>query len=395
MNDILLKMNSQHVTLLVLLDLSAAFDTVDHNILLDRLQRDLGLHGTVLEWFRSYLSERCQQISIDSSISKRFSLGCGVPQGSCLGPLLFVIYSSGLFRIVEQHLPHVHCYADDTQLYLSFKPNNEQAHDEALFAMEQCICDIRNWLTRSRLLLNDDKTEFLVIGTRQQLSKLKSTVVDVGEHSIEPSVSVSNLGTIFDNSLSMNEHINKTCKASFYHIHNIRRISKYLTLECMKTLVHAFVLSRIDYCNSLLYGLPKYQIAKLQRVQNIAARLIMKTTRYDHITPVLFELHWLPVAQRISFKILIIVFKAIHGTAPSYLRELVQVRNCSAYGLRSNTSLLLERPKGRMLSTLGARSFYSAAPSLWNSLPAHVRQISSFLNFKNALKTHLFRSTYY
>ena len=120
--------------------------------------------------------------------------------------------------------------------------------------------DIRNWLTASRLLPNDDKTEFLVIGTRQQLNKLKSSTLNVGEHSTDPSLSVRNLGAIFDSSLCMDNHINQICKASFFHIHNIRRISKYLSAECAKTLVHAFVTSNLDYCSGLLYGLPKYQV---------------------------------------------------------------------------------------------------------------------------------------
>ena len=117
-NDILMKMNTQEVTLLVMLDLSAAFDTVNHNILLTRLNEELGICGLALEWFKSYLDKRGQRVSIDGSLSERFSLECGVPQGSCLGPLLFLIYASKLFRVVEDQLPHAHCYADDTQIYL-------------------------------------------------------------------------------------------------------------------------------------------------------------------------------------------------------------------------------------------------------------------------------------
>ena len=166
--DILLDMNSQQVALMVLLDLSAAFDTVNHDILLDRLDKDIGMRGVTLEWFRSYLSDRCQQVGIDGSLSNQRHLNCGVPQGSCLGPLLFVTYTSTLFKVIERHLPEAHCYADDTQLYVTFKP------DEAIRAMEDCIKDIRDWLTEGRLLLNDDKTEFLVIGSLRQLKKIKS-----------------------------------------------------------------------------------------------------------------------------------------------------------------------------------------------------------------------------
>ena len=190
---------------------------------------------------------------------------------------------------------------DGTQLYVSFKPDDAKAEDEAIRAMDNCIEDLRNWLIEGRLLLNDDKTEFLVIGTRQQLNKLNPPVLHVGDDTIDPSVKVRNLGTILDNSISMDAHINQVCKAAFHHIHNIRRVSKDLSQECLKTLIHAFVTSRLDYCNSLLYGLPKYQISKLQRVQNTAARLITNTRKYDHITPALYSLHWLPVFLPYSF----------------------------------------------------------------------------------------------
>ena len=213
--------------------------------------------------------------------------------------------------------------------------------------------------------------------------------LQVGDHIIDPSLNARNLGAVIDNSLSMNNHINQICKASFYHIHNIRRISKFLSKECLQILVHAFVTSRLD-CNSLLYGLPKYQICKLQRVQNTAARLITNTRKYDRISPVLYELHWLPVFYRIYFNILI-TFKAIHGMSPRYIGDLVSVRSCSAYSLRSNYTFVLERPVGRMLATLGARSFYAAVPTLWNSIPSHIREIETLGAFKRHVKTHLFR----
>ena len=228
MNDILLKMNSQHVTLLVLLDLSAAFDTVSHDVLLDRLHNDVGLRGNALNWFYSYLSQRSQRVSIHGTLSNYFDLDCGVPQGSCLGPLLFVVYASKLFTIIKKHLPNVHCFADDTQLYLSFKSDDKSSLDEAISAMNRCISDLRNWMIRDRLMINDDKTELILIGTRQQLGKINDVCnISVGDYDIYPSSSVRNLGAWFDNKLSTSTHVTKICKAAFYQPHNIRRIKKY------------------------------------------------------------------------------------------------------------------------------------------------------------------------
>ena len=225
-NDILMKikMNTQEVTLLVMLDLSAAFDTVNHNILLTRLNEELGICGVALEWFKSYLANRGQRITIDGSLSERFSLECGVPQGSCLGPLLFIIYASKLFRVVRDQLPHTHCYGDDTQIYLSFKHNSNTSKEDAVRVMERCIEKIRHCLIHDRLLLNDDKTKFIIIGTRQQLGKLQAMNIKVGGSEIKPSSQVKNLGCWLDTNLFLRDHIANVCKAGFFYLHNIRRI---------------------------------------------------------------------------------------------------------------------------------------------------------------------------
>ena len=138
-NDFLTNMENQKVTLLVLLDLSAAFDTVDHRILLDRLQFDFGISGSALNWIESYLSNRTQRIYIDGVLSSNFNLKFGVPQGSCLGPLLFSLYASKLFKIVESYLPNSHCYADDTQLYIAFRSGNDLEETAAITAMESYV----------------------------------------------------------------------------------------------------------------------------------------------------------------------------------------------------------------------------------------------------------------
>ena len=141
-------------------------------------------------------------------------------------------------------------------------------------------------------------------------------------------------------------NITKTCRSAFFHLHNIRRVRKYLSIESAEKLVHAFITSRLDYCNSLLYGLPHCALTKLQRVQNAAARVLYLAPRFCHITPILYELHWLPVTFRIEFKVIIITHKAIYGTAPNYLSSLVNFKPNSSYSLRSNNAPINVNPVG-------------------------------------------------
>ena len=395
MHDILMNMDRGHVTLLVLLDLSAAFDTVDHDILIHRLQSLLGLRGSALEWLRSYLSDRSQQVSINGTLSKMFGLDCGVPQGSCLGPLLFTIYASKLFTIIKSHLPSVHSYADDTQLYLSFRPSDGTNEAGALTAMESCISDVRAWMADDKLMLNDDKTEFLVIGTCRQLSKVSISSIQVGSVDVTPVSSARNLGSWFDSNMNMTTHITKTCSSAFFYLYNIRHIRKYITRECTEKLVHA-ITSRLDYCNSLLYGVPDCQIKKLQRVMNASARLIFCMPKYCHITPILKELHWLPVRFRIDFKILLLTFKILRGLAPKYLSDLINVLPPSRYSLRRNDNgVLLNGHTNITKATMGDRAFMVSAPRIWNSMPLTARTTENISEFKRCVKTFLFRKAFF
>ena len=239
--------------MLILLDLSAAFDTVDHRILLGRLFDEADIRGTALNWYRSYLSDRSQRVSVHGVLSRPFDLNCGVPQGSCLGTLLFIIYASKLFKIVEHYLSDAHYFADDTQMYLSFKPFGNTAQADAIQAMEKCIDAVRKWMIQDRLMINDDKMEFLLVGTRQQLDKLDSCSITVGNNRISQNPCVKNLGSWFDSNLSMTDHINKACNATFYHLLNLTLIKKHLSRDALITLVHAFITSRLDYCDGLLF----------------------------------------------------------------------------------------------------------------------------------------------
>jgi hypothetical protein len=146
-------MDRQEVTLLVLIDLSAAFDTIDHAILRETHEKDFGVTGNALKWLTSYLSERKQTILIKDHESEVFNLQSGVPQGSCLGPVLFILYVAGLFKIIDKHLPNAHTFADDTQFYHSFRPDTSLSQDAAQKSIENCVADIRAWMLSNRLLM--------------------------------------------------------------------------------------------------------------------------------------------------------------------------------------------------------------------------------------------------
>ena len=192
-----------------------------------------------LHW-SSYLSGRFQQVVIDGATSDKFDIDFGVPQGSCIGPLLFSIYTSQLFDIVTQHLPQ-HCYADDIKLYLAFRPGDRATQDSAVAAMEACIQDVREWVIKDKLKINDDKSEFIIIGTHAQLKKVDIDNLAVGDSCISPSAdAIRNLGAWFDLNFKMNTHVTKNCKTGLFYLHNISRIRKFLAQGITENLIHGF-----------------------------------------------------------------------------------------------------------------------------------------------------------
>ncbi|XP_072041204.1 uncharacterized protein [Amphiura filiformis] len=190
----------------------------------------------------------------------------------------------------------------------------------------------------------------------------------------------------------MENQITSMSKAACLSLRNIGSVRKYLTRDAAETLTHAFVTSRIDGNNALLNGLPDKQLNRLQRLQNMAARIITYTKKSDHITPVLADLHWLPVKQRVSFKVCLILFKCMHGQAPLYLSDLVDAFTPDRAGLRSTDSGRLLELRTRTL--WGDRSFEVGAPKLWNTLPVALRTCDNIATFKSGLKTHLYNEAF-
>ena len=384
LDGILTSLDHRQDVVLVMLDLSAAFDTLDHEILISRLGSYFGLSDTVLHWFSSYLSGRTQSVIIGKTTSDPRPVDFGVPQGSILGPLLFNLYVAPLQDIVAANNVDSMFYADDSQIYIAIKPNDQSL---ALATLRNCVNAIINWNTQNMLLCNPGKTEVIQFTSRFVRNPVLSQF-SFGNTIIELSDKVRDLGVILDKELNLRQHVNDTCKKAISAIRSISRIRKYMSQSNLKRIVNAFVISRIDYCNSILYGLPTVEHEKLQRVQNIAARLITGSSRRDHITPVLKNLHWLPVKLRITFKILLLTYKILNGQSPSYLTSLI-----SSYkpvrSLRSSDLLLLQVPNV-MTATYGQRTFSYCAPKLWNSLPKFLKESETVTIFKKKLKTFLF-----
>ena len=239
-NDIIRTMDSKSCVMLALLDLSAAFDTIDHAILLSRLKHRYGIKETALRWFNTYLHERTQSVQVDSSRSSPSPVYYGVPQGSILGPVLFTLYTSPLADIIEKHNIKYHLYADDTQLYIPLTASNQTSSIQTLQA---CTTDIQTWMGENRLKLNGDKTNVIVFGTNRMLKTLDACRVYFCDSDAEISNVVKNLGFLFDAHLTMENQISRICQMSMFHLKNISRIGPTIDDGTAKLLINAFVTS--------------------------------------------------------------------------------------------------------------------------------------------------------
>jgi hypothetical protein len=392
LSDILLAVDSGDLSMLTLLDLSAAFDTVDHVILLQRLQHSYGLQNAALGWFQSYLTDRTQFVRHGGRRSVTSVVVCGVPQGSVLGPILFLLYTADLIGLIESFGLHSHLYADDTQIYGSCRPD---ATGRLTALTAECLVAVARWMQSNRLQLNTAKTEVLWCTSARRQYQLPRDPLPVGADQVSPVTAVRNLGIYLDADLSMRTHVVRTASACFAVLRNIRSIRRSVSQSVLESLVVTLVLTRLDYGGTTLTGLPKHLLDRLQSVQNAAARLIFTARRCDHVTPLLRNLHWLKVPERISYRLAVLVYRCLHGTAPDYLAS--QFRRASSISTRqrlrsaSTTSLVVKRTKR---VTIGDRSFSVAAASTWNSLPESIRSSSSLSVFRKVLKTELFKRSF-
>ena len=380
-NDLLIASEEKSATVVMLLDLSAAFDLVDHGLLLNILSREIGLRGVALKWFKSFLSGRTQRVRLKDTLSDSIVIKFGVPQGSVLGPVLFNIYIRSIYRTVQNLGFNIWGYADDHQVAKSFKP--DQQFDVLHHDIIKCFKVIKQWMASYYMLMNDSKTQFIVFGPQKILNELQIHGVNLGPNtSIRFVSSVKNLGIYMDSSLTMERQIVELKKKCFRTIRNICKIRFYLTEEQLKKVVNSLVVSCLDYCNSLYYGISNKLSHQLQLIQNACAKAITGKYKYDHLGNDLSDLHWLNIKKRVLFKIGLISYKSINGHAPDYLQELFRYAHHGHNIKLIVPNLSLERYGRRSLSYIG--------PKFINSLPEYVVAAPTVESFKSNLKTFLF-----
>ena len=345
-------------------------------------QRSMSITGVPLTWIRNFLTGRTFQVILGSFRSARVPLLCGVPQGSAISPWLFNCYVRPVVDIISSWGLATQVYADDIQIVASDALNPTAAH-----LLSCCLSSIQTWMKDNRLALNVSKTEVLLTGPTQSLNLLAEWPVSMGPCPT-PSSQVRNLGVIFDNKLSWIPQVRNCTKNALYYLRMLRRVKHLLSQTHRNTLVQALVISRLDFCNVVYLGLPIKWLSKLQLVQNQAARLITGTSRWDHISPVLRLLHWLPCARRIEFKALCVMFRAFKQHGPLFINNMA-IHYHPPRALRSADQDFAVIPLVRLIS-FGGRSFRARAASLWNLLPLPLRKSTVLITFRKALKTFLF-----
>ena len=385
LNDIFSFADACKPNILVSLDLSAAFDMIDHSILLRRLESAFGISGAALSWLQSYLFERQQSIRAGHISSSPDPITAGVPQGSVLGPFLFLCYTSPIFSLVSSHNICLQQYADDTAVYIALTAADVTTQ---LNNLTNCLSTLYHWLCLNGLALNSSKSEAILFGTRQRLRVFPTVPsVTLADSQLHLSDSITILGVTLDNTLSLNQHVTKLCRSMHFHIRAIKHIRSALTDDMAASVACCLVQSRLDYANSILYKTSASNIHKLQSVQNTLSRVVLPHLSHLPANLRLKQLHWLPVEWRIKFKLALLTYKTLSNHQPAYLRSLL------AYYIpprdtRSASQRFLALPQ--LTSEFGRRAFCHSAPYIWNQIPLNIRSAPSVHSFKHQLKAFYF-----
>ena len=252
------------------------------------LNSRFGIDGKALEWYASYLSPRHLKVNIDQDYSTVRDLNFSVPQGSCSGPILYSCYAASMELVVDKSI-NIHGYADDHALKKAFFITSTTAENKAINLLENNAIQIKTWMDMNRLQMNPTKTEFIIIGSRQHLKKLSTNVININDNCIPNSKSIKYLGVDIDENLNLKSHITRKCRIAIGNFHKLKRIRRVLTRDAAITVALGLVVAHLDYANTVFIGLPDVEFAKLQRIQNMTAKLVTGASKYDSSTQALKE----------------------------------------------------------------------------------------------------------
>lgn len=359
-DDILCARDQNSVTVLVLLDFSKAFDTIDHTILVSMLDY-VGFSVAARDLLSSYLSGRQQCVRISSGISECKSIIKGVPQGSILGPLLFTLYTSTFHK----HLStcKIHMYADDTQLYYSF-PIIDRA--TAIGKIQTDLNSITDVSTKHSLLLNPNKSLIMLFGNVAEVAQLQDINLTINNASIPIKTECKNLGLTMDNTFKYQKHINNCIKKAYASIKLIYPHREYLSISTKALLCESLVLSHFSFCSEI-YGpaINRDTCSKIQRVQNSCIRLIFGIRKYEHVSYKLNELSWLNMSNRRYLKCAVFYHKIILKQKPKYLYNKITYRS-DVHNLNLRYKGSITPPLHR--TTLFEQSFSYQISKIYNGL---------------------------
>ena len=367
--------DNRKISLLLLLDLSKAFDSVNHAILLEKcIKMNIDPH-----WFKSYLSNRSQAVRLNDVVSSCKDIKFGVPQGSILGPILFIIYVNDLVGSLPGSF--IIQYADDTQILIE---GDITEIPELIRRAEGILNQAKCYFLTNGLLLNEKKTQFMFIGSRQYISEIGDEVqINFNGNIIKPLKTVKNLGVYFDQYMNFEYHVDDVCKKVMGTLVYLSRVKQFFEPSTRKIVVQSLAISYINYCLKVWGATNNTQLQRIQKLQNFAARVAVGNVRkYDHISPHLKKLEWLKVKDKYVFDMCNLVFKVLKNKIPHWLYSFPTVRSVKNVTIRRGNELFVDRAK----TDIASRQISIRAPLLYNKLPQNIKEAGSVFTFNKNLK---------
>lgn len=360
------KYRKKNIICAVFLDFKRAFETLDRNILLKKLQK-YGFEDKEFQWFKSYLNERTQKTKVDEWISEPKDVCLGVPQGSVLGTILFLIYINDISKIIKNS--KIRLFADDTLLFI-----NGTNESEIKAKLEEDLKSLDKWLKMNKLKLNTDKTKFMMINSDHDMN------IRIDGEQLESVKEIKYLGIILDNKLNFKSHVNYIAKKIAKKIGFFKRIRNKLTTMCAINIYNAIIKPHFEYCSTILFLCDKQSIERLQKLQNKAMRSIIRCNRFTSIKLMLDTLLWLNVKQRLELNVLLFIYNLKNGKFPKYLQNKISLlEQVQPYNLR-NADVRFRLGKYNLTST--QNSLVYKGFKKFNELPRNVQKETKFDIFK-------------